>query len=349
MTPDDAPLPSLRPHTLGRWAAATVLLVAACCGACAWLLWMPGTSYDQTPPPPSPEDRDLALRLRRHVDRLGATSTATPGQRSFHDGDLEVAERLVTNTLVELGYEPTRDVYSISGTEVANVEVSITGARLPAEVIVVGAHYDSVGHTHGADDNASGVAALLELARELRGVRRARTIRLVAFANEEPPHFQTERMGSLVYARRAHARGDDVVAMISLECLGYYRTEPKTQDYPPPFAAFHPDRGDFIAFVSDLSSRGLLRRALGTFRRAATIPSEGLAAPSFVPGVGWSDHWSFWQVDYPAIMVTDTALFRNPHYHGLADTAETLDYERMARVVRGVEAVIADLADGPRR
>ncbi len=232
----------------------------------------------------------------------------------------------------------------MDGKTCANIEFEIPG-RGP-EIIVIGAHYDSVFGSPGANDNGSGVAALLALARRFAArPPGARTLRFVAFTNEEPGHFQTEAMGSWVYASRCRARGDQIAGMISLETVGYFSNAPGSQKFPMlGLKAFYPSAGNFIAFVSNLSSRSLLRRVLRTFRASATLPSEGAALPAAVPGVGWSDHWAFWQHGYPALMITDTAPFRYPHYHARTDTPEKLDYESMARLVSALEKVINDLA-----
>jgi Zn-dependent M28 family amino/carboxypeptidase len=232
------------------------------------------------------------------------------------------------------------------GSPTPNFEVEVRGSSLPSEIIVVGAHYDAFQGTPGADDNASGVAAALALARAGAGKARARTVRFVFFVNEEPPTFQTAQMGSWVYAKACRARGDNIVAMLSLETIGYYSTAGRSQQYPRPMGLLYPSTGDFVAFVGNVSSRSLVRRCVGLFRERAQFPSEGAALPEGIPGVGWSDHWAFWQEGYPAIMVTDTAPFRNPGYHNAADRPETLDYDRMSRVVEGLERVIEELADG---
>jgi len=171
----------------------------------------------------------------------------------------------------------------------------------------------------------------------------ARTIRFVAFVNEEPPYFQTEDMGSLVYAKRSHERGEKIAAMLSIESIGYYDARPKSQLYPAFLAPFFPSTGDFIAFAGNSGSRALVRQCAGAFRKHAKFPSEGAAVPEVVEQIGWSDQWSFWQFGWPALMVTDTAPFRNPNYHRPSDKPETLDYERTARVVEGLVGVTGAL------
>jgi Zn-dependent M28 family amino/carboxypeptidase len=194
------------------------------------------------------------------------------------------------------------------------------------------------------------VAALLELARLFSRHSPERTVRLAAFVNEEPPFFQTDEMGSRVFARAARERGDNIVAFLALETIGCYSDEPDSQSYPPPFGQMYPDRGNFIAFVGNTASRSLVRRCVGSFRSHTAFPSEGIAAPGAVAGVGWSDHWAFWQEGYPGVMVTDTAPFRYAYYHDAYDTPDKIDYDRTARVVAGLHRVVADLAgDGEDR
>jgi Zn-dependent M28 family amino/carboxypeptidase len=196
----------------------------------------------------------------------------------------------------------------------------------------------------GANDNGSGVAAMLALARRFAGKPAQHTLRFVAFVNEEPPYFLTGQMGSFVYAGRCKAHGDRISAMISLETIGYFSDAPHSQTYPAPgLGVFYPSIGNFIGFVSNVPSRHLLRRAIALFRKHANIPSEGAALPAFIPGVSWSDQWSFWQHGYPGIMITDTAPFRYPHYHSATDTPDKLDYDRFALVVSGMEKVIEEL------
>jgi hypothetical protein len=186
---------------------------------------------------------------------------------------------------------------------------------------------------------------MLALARRFAGKSVESTLRFVAFVNEEPPYFLSSQMGSYVYASRCKERGDQIVAMISLETIGYFSDAPNSQTYPAPgFGAFYPKTGNFIGFVANVGSRAVLRRTLLIFRAQKKIPSQGAALPGFIPGASWSDHWSFWQQGYPAIMITDTAPFRYPHYHLPTDTPDKLDYDRFALVVSGMEKVISDLA-----
>jgi len=209
---------------------------------------------------------------------------------------------------------------------------------------VIGAHYDTTQRSPGADDNASGCAAILALARTFKDNPQPRTIRFVLFPNEELPTGGTSEMGSWIYAKKARASGDNITAMLSLEMLGYFTDAPNTQKYPSPLSAFYPTTGNFIAFVANYDNRALVKQSVRAFRAGAQFPSEGAALPNFIRDVGRSDHWGFWKEGYRALMVTDTANFRNPNYHGPNDTPDTLDYDSMARVVEGLRAVLLDLA-----
>jgi len=267
------------------------------------------------------------------------------GERNvWRPGALAAAAAYVRGEFEALGFEVGAQRYRAAETDCENLEVVLPGGAARGEIVLAGAHYDTVQGSPGADDNASGVAALLEIARALRGRRLVRTVKLVAFVNEEPPFFYWGEMGSKVYAREARRRGDDIRVMLSLEMLGWYDDTPGSQGYPPLLKLFYPARGDFIAFVSNLASRRALREAVAAFRAHSDFPAESLAAPALVPGVSWSDQLSFWRAGYPAVMVTDTAFYRNPHYHCASDTPERLRYPEMARVVEGLAATVAALA-----
>ncbi len=302
---------------------------------------MPGASHRAPLAPLSDEEREICHGLRRHVEVLARVI----GERNlWRVTALEAAAKYVADQLTALGYAVREHPHVVWGQTVNNLDAELTGRARPYEIMVVGAHYDSVIGCPGAGDNASGVAAMLELARLLRGRSLERTLRFAAFVNEEPPFCFTRQMGSLVYAKDCKRRRDKIVAMFSLETIGYYSDEKGSQRYPFPFGLLYPRRGNFIAFVANLSSRRLVRESLGLFRRHAAFPSEGVAAPGYLPGIFWSDHWSFWRQGYEAVMITDTAPFRFPYYHTPQDTPDTLDYERMARVVLGLARVVEGLA-----
>jgi Zn-dependent M28 family amino/carboxypeptidase len=305
----------------------------------------------------TPDEIVLREELRGDVQKLAGEI----GERNMaRYAQLNAAADFIEQSFTRAGLHARRDSYELHGRICHNIEAEIQGTS--SQIVVIGAHYDSVFGCPGANDNGSGVAALLALARRFATIPQLRdakamaagstsgTLRFVAFVNEEPPYFLSGQMGSFVYAGRCRERGDRINAMISLETIGYYSDAPHSQTYPAPgLGVFYPKTGNFIGFVANTHSRALLRRALSTFRAQKKIPSEGAALPAFIPGVSWSDQWSFWQHGYPAIMITDTAPFRYPHYHLPTDTPDKLDYDRFALVVSAMQAVIVDLtrASGP--
>jgi len=280
---------------------------------------------------------EAVSRLRAHVEMLAATI----GERHLWEyGALERAAQYIETALNISGYTPRRQTFELAKLPLSNIEATLQGAARAGEMVVVGAHYDSVAGCPGANDNATGVAAVLELARRFSRRPQPRTIRFVAFVNEEPPFFRTRDMGSVVYANAARARGDRVTAMLALETMGYYSDEPGSQRYPAPIALLYPDVGSFIGFVANVRSARLLVQARRAFKRRTSFPLQSAAVPEVIPGVGWSDHWAFWQAGYAAMMVTDTAPFRYPWYHTAEDTPDKVDYGRLAQVVDGLEGVI---------
>ncbi len=256
---------------------------------------------------------------------------------------LTAAADFLESSLRESSYEARRLGYQVAGVMCHNIEVEISGSDRADEIVIIGAHYDSVQGSPGADDNATGAAAVLALAGLFSGKKTSRTLRFVEFVNEEPPYFKSPAMGSLVYARGCRSHGEKIVAMLSLETIGYYTDEKGSQHYPFPFSLFYPSTGNFIGFVGNTSSAELVSDVVASFRQHANYPSEGGALPSIIPGIGDSDQWSFWQQGYPAVMVTDTAPFRYPYYHTRADTPDKVRYDHLAKVVWGLQGVIADL------
>ena len=237
----------------------------------------------------------LAERLRRHVEKI-ATEI---GPRSYtHLAALREAEEWLVKSFSDAGLVVRKLGFQVGDQELFNIEASLVGTQSEKPALVIGAHYDSVDDCPAANDNGSGVAALLELAKQFSsaarsGKRLTHTLRFVAFVNEEPPFFQTEKMGSLVYAKACKARNEQLLGMLSLETIGYYSDEKGSQRFPAGLGLFYPSTGNFIAFVGNLKSRSFLERNLSIFRAGSSFPSEGASLPAFIPGIGWSDHWSW--------------------------------------------------------
>ncbi|MBU0553717.1 M20/M25/M40 family metallo-hydrolase [Myxococcota bacterium] len=278
----------------------------------------------------------LEARLRAHIKHL--TVEVGP-RRATDEAAMAATVAYIEGQILGFGGALSHQHFQRHARGFANLVFEIPAA-VAAPLIIIGAHYDTVADSPGADDNASGVAALIELARHFHAAPpKGAALRFVFFANEEPPYFQTEGMGSLVHARAVAAQGEDVRVMLALEMLGYYSDAPGSQDVPMGLEGLFPETADFIAFVSDLST-GPLMRTITQGWDAEGVEIERLAAPSSLAEAGFSDHWSFWEVGLPAIMVTDTAFFRNPHYHRRTDTLETLDMRRCAATVEGLKGVI---------
>lgn len=319
---------------------AVVILIPGC------MIWrtvvMPGSSYEGKLPAMEQDERVFAKNLKAHVVMLAETI----GDRNHASEDkYQMAVAHINSSFQACGYSVNFQEFRAFRKTAKNIEVEIPGTgEFAKEILIIGGHYDSVKGCPGANDNASGTAGVLELARYFQGKRFKRTVRFVAFANEEPPYFQHKGMGSLAYAKRCKERKENIVGMISLETIGFYSDEEGSQVYPFPFSLFYPSTGNFIGFVGDSSSRDFVHQTIESFRRHKQFPSEGVAAPAHIPGIGWSDHWSFWQHGFPGVMVTDTAPFRYQHYHTPKDTPDKLDYEKMARVLHGVAKVVEEIA-----
>lgn len=287
---------------------------------------------------------DLSARLRAHVQAIASTehNTATPRE-------LEKAARHIETTLQGFGYSLRRQEYEAGGQKVRNIEVSVSNAApgaKPERIFIVGAHYDSARGAPGANDNGSGTAAVLELARLLKTMQPSRgtEVKFVFFVNEEPPWFMGEEMGSMQHARELRKHGQNVEGALILETVGWYSQKKNSQQLPPGLEKHYPTTGNFIAFVGTLESSALVRQALAAFKAQSDFPAEGLAAPAHVMGVTLSDHSSYNRHGYPALMITDTAFMRYPYYHTAEDTPDKLDYASMARVVKGLARTIESLA-----
>ena len=296
------------------------------------------SSQADDPWPEEATGQRLEADVRYLAEEIGVRSIRHPEARESTRRYLEAQFRAA-------GLVTKRVPYTADGVSGVNLEASLPGTELPEEHVIVGAHYDTVEGSPGADDNASGVAVLLELARRLKGQPLKRSVHLIAFDLEEPPAYRTPAMGSWAVAQACRERGDNVVFMMALDGLGFYDDKPHSQRYPVDLPD-RPDAGNFLAFLGLAESPKQLGRAAEVFKANTTLPAEMLAATDDVLGVGWSDHWSFWQAGYPhAFLVTDTLPLRNKHYHLASDRPDKLDYDRLAQAVVGLEAVVSDAAN----
>jgi len=301
-------------------------------------------------PPPTPAEEAMCARLRRHVEIL---AEAIGERNTDRPGGLEAAARYIENHLQKCGFTPRAQTFKAGGQMVRNIDLEIPGthARKNKEILLLGAHYDSV-DCPAANDNASGVAGVLEAATQFTGKQFKRTVRLVLFVNEEPPYYKGPMMGSVRYAKRCRERNEKIVGLINLETIGCYFSNPDSQEFPDArlrtLARFHPvlrrRAGDFVVFTGNLASWRLIRRLYVRFKKHARFPALWLPAPDSIEGPGMSDNWSFWQVGYPALMVTDTAFLRYAHYHKKSDLPVNMNFDCMTRVVRGVLEATQDMA-----
>jgi Zn-dependent M28 family amino/carboxypeptidase len=276
--------------------------------------------------------------LYRHVEYL---SVKIGERHLWREGSLSQTADYIESTLTSFGYPVQRQTYSCYGKDVSNLIAEKIGTE--EKVVVIGAHYDTVPGTPGADDNGSAVAGLLELARLHREAPNKKTLLFVAFANEEPPCFGFPNMGSMVYARHLKERKASVEVMVSLEMIGFFRLE-RIQNYPlPGMSLFYPKTADFIGVVGNFRSSKYVNLFRKGIRKHSAINARSLTGPEFFGGISLSDNFSFWRHGYKAIMVTDTSFFRNQNYHQETDTIDTLDFDKMAEVVKGLHCTLLEL------
>jgi hypothetical protein len=297
---------------------------------------------------PGAANPNLAARLREHVRAIASSEHNTSTR-----AELERAAQHIEASLAAAGYQVRRQQYAAGRQKVRNIEVSLSnvapGAR-PERIFIVGAHFDSAQGSPGANDNGSGTAAVLELARLLKRLQpgNGTEVKFVFFVNEEPPWFMGDEMGSMHHARELQRQGQDVEGALIPETAGWHSQQRASQGPPPELASRYPDTGNFIAFVGTRESSALVRQALAAFRSGPDFPAEGLAAPAYVEGVTLSDHASYNRYGYPALMIADTAFMRYPYYHTAQDTEDKPDYDSIARVVNGLARTITALAGGAR-
>lgn len=312
----------------------TLVLLVVLCLSGTLLFWMlsvrPTASKAKRPQSPAPQRARIA-NLRAHVAMLA--NELIP--RSWrHRANLERAADYIAASLKDSGARVEKQVFHVDGQAYTNIIAAFGPAEGPW--LVVGAHYDVAGDGPGADDNASAVAGLLELGRLLGANVLSRRVLLAAYCLEEPPFFATPHMGSVIHAQSLKKAGRRIELMICLEMIGYFSDQPGSQRFPfPLLRLFYPSTGNYIMVVDRLVS-GHGPRIRDAMRPAEPLSVYSINAPAFLWGINLSDHRSFWQAGYDAVMITDTAFYRNRAYHTAGDTADRLDYNRMARVVDGL-------------
>ena len=268
----------------------------------------------------------------------------SPPRNAFNLSSLNKSAEYIYREFEKIAPRVNYQTFKVGQQEYKNIVLSLGPEN--GERIVVGAHYDVCGDQPGADDNASGVAGLLEIARLVHEQKPNLKYRIdfVAFALEEPPYFKTDEMGSAVHAKSLAAAGVKLRGMVCLEMIGYYSEEKDSQDYPvAALKAIYPNKGNFISVVGNMGQGSLVKHLKKYMQAGSQIGVESLTAPSSVPGVDFSDHLNYWRYDYPAVMITNTAFFRNPNYHLNSDTIDTLDFDKMAEVVKGVYWAVVHL------
>lgn len=299
---------------------------------------MPGKSFSGSVKPANEQEKDIEVQLRKHVQVLGADI----GQRNTAES-LDRSIKYIESTMDGIGYKTEEQEFFVNNLKCKNLECTLQGSS--PEILLVGAHYDSVSGSTGADDNGSGVAATMEIARLCARKKLSKTIKFVFFCNEEPPFFSSKEMGSYFYLQHLLQNHERVCGLIVLETLGYYTDMNNSQVYPVGFAPGYPTTGNFVAFVGNLDYKKITERCVDLFRQNCRFPSEGIAAPNWVEGIDWSDQFWFWKNGIPAVMVTDTAPYRYPYYHTMQDTPDKLNYPAFARVVSGLSMVVEKLAN----
>jgi hypothetical protein len=324
---------------IGAVLATLVLLL----GASYWYMIPVEGRWDGVPLEQS-VDVDLSALAEDLLADVAYLADTVGPRNPKHHASLVEAEEWVIDRWQKQGYVVHRQAFVVEGVEVANLEIEFPGRSLPEEIVVLSAQYDTWPDSPGANNNASGMAVLLELSERLRSLECDRTLRLVAFVTQEPPYDNTEAMGSLRYARRSRERGENIRVMIAMDAIGIYTDEPGSQRIPFPFSLFYPDRGNFLGFIADLPSRSLLIETTRGFAKGTAFPIAAASIPRWVKGARWSDHNSFWRMGYRGIQITDTGAFRSPASHTTElDTIEKIDFDALAQVTMGMEGAVREL------
>ncbi|MFB5652209.1 M28 family peptidase [Leptospira wolffii] len=286
----------------------------------------------------SPQIAPDAAKIKEYAADI---SSIRPFRNYRNISSLNKAADFIHQTFLNFGYSPKRQYFQVDGSKYQNLEVRI--GPVGSKKIVIGAHYDVAGDQEGADDNASGVSALLEIARivKIREKNLTYEIILVAYSLEEPPFFRTDEMGSYVHAKSLKDKNENIELMISLETIGYFSEADGSQEYPIfPMKWIYPNRGNFIAAVGRTKESKYLKILKNVFQNETDLPCETLIAPESLEGVDFSDHLNYWKFGYKALMITDTAFLRNKNYHQKSDTMSTLNFNKIAETVRAILSLL---------
>jgi len=297
--------------------------------------WMPLNEHEK--------DISVAeIATSKRIKEITTFLAVEIGTRNYQNYDnLEMSVSFIIKSFEELGYTIEIMSYEANGQVFKNV-IAYSPENDPTKnTILIGAHYDSC-FNPGADDNATGVAGMIELARLFKDEKLNHNLRFVGFVNEEPPFFNSKSMGSMVYANEIKSSGDKIKVAVILETIGYYSEKPFSQKYLPLLGPFYPNKGNFIAIVGNFNSKNIVNTLYTSFKNNKKFPAERVVSPESIPGINFSDHWSFWKVGIPAVMITDTAYLRNSNYHKKTDLPATLNFEKMAKMIFGLrDSIIA--------
>ena len=286
---------------------------------------------------------DAEIETSERLEDIVCRLAEDIGIRNYqHYKNLEKSALFITEAFENMGYAVEIMSYEVNGQIFKNIIAETSNKNFSMDTIIIGAHYDSC-FNPGADDNATGIAGLIELARLFKDVKLNHNLRFVAFVNEEPPFFQTKSMGSFVYTNRIQSSGEKVKVAVVLEMLGYYSENYFSQKYLPLIGPFYPNKANFVAIVGNFKSRKIAHNLYKAFKDSKRFPVERIILPETIPGISYSDHWSFWRVGIPAVMITDTAYLRNSNYHEKTDLPNTLNFGKMAKVIFGLKDSIVAL------
>lgn len=317
------------------------LFIGSVVGSVLWMKHMPGSSYSGAPVALTASQQSLTQQYKNQLNMF-----ATKPRNYMYIENLRATENFLINTLKEQGHSVNIQEYGAN--KYKNIEVVLEPKNESnTQTIVIGAHYDTHEASPGADDNGSAVVILLELANRFKQHYDSSNtrLRIVFFANEEPPFFKSEDMGSTRYATMLYNNKENVKGMYAFDMLGRFTQEPDSQHYPFLFAPFFPSTGNFVAFIGTTDSRKIIQESIGAFRENAAFPSEGVSAPRYIQGIDFSDHLSFYHYGWPALMISDTAFYRNLDYHTEKDTIDRLNIDKMAQLTDDLEKMFRKLYD----